>query len=174
MNLLFIYGPPASGKLTISEVVAERTDYRLFHNHQTRDLVQDIYPDTLRDNYGLVNKLRLDVFKYTAEHDTNLIFTFVYDGPEDCEFVDKVVETVEKHGGKVLFVELSASNDTLLERVDNDSRKLHKKLVDKIKLEEILNTNMFESMPYEDIFNIDTTESSPLDTALSIIDHYKL
>jgi len=33
MKLLFIYGRPAVGKLTVARAVAERTGGRLFHNH---------------------------------------------------------------------------------------------------------------------------------------------
>jgi adenylate kinase family enzyme len=51
MKLIFIYGPPASGKLTIAEILSERTGIPLFHNHLSRDLVKDIYGDKLRDNY---------------------------------------------------------------------------------------------------------------------------
>ena len=36
---LFIIGPPAVGKMTVGTVIAQRTGLRLFHNHQTIDLV---------------------------------------------------------------------------------------------------------------------------------------
>lgn len=51
MRLIFLYGPPASGKLTIAEVLSERTGIPLFHKHLSRDLVKDIYGDKLKDNY---------------------------------------------------------------------------------------------------------------------------
>ncbi len=33
MKLVFIYGPPASGKLTVARELAALTGYKLFHNH---------------------------------------------------------------------------------------------------------------------------------------------
>jgi len=39
MKLVFIYGPPASGKLTVARELATLTGYRLFHNHLIVDAV---------------------------------------------------------------------------------------------------------------------------------------
>jgi cytidylate kinase len=174
MNLIYIYGPPASGKLTVAKELAALTGYSLFHNHQTRDIVHELYPNTLSDNYSLVHKLRLDIFEYAAEHATNLIFTFVYDDPEDQLFIDKAINAVEGHKGTVLFVETSASNEVLLSRVDNDSRKEHRKLTDRVKLEKLLSTDPYKSLPYDGVFKIDTGALSPSMSALKIVEHFKL
>jgi replication-associated recombination protein RarA len=32
-SLVFIYGPPAAGKLTVAEALAMRTGHKVFHNH---------------------------------------------------------------------------------------------------------------------------------------------
>ena len=37
MKLAFIFGLPAVGKLTIARELAERTGWRLFHNHEAVD-----------------------------------------------------------------------------------------------------------------------------------------
>lgn len=174
MNLIFLYGPPASGKLTIAKELSELTGYSLFHNHQTRDMVYGMYPTSLHDNYGLVHILRLDIFRYAAQHDTNLIFTFVYDSPDDLSFVEKVVETVESEGGKVCFVETTAAKDVLLNRVGNDSRKEHRKLTDKSILEEQIDEGRFASLPYEGICKIDTGASDPAKSASIIAEHFEL
>jgi tRNA uridine 5-carbamoylmethylation protein Kti12 len=172
MNLIFMYGPPASGKLTIAKELAELTGYSLFHNHQTRDMVHGMYPTSLKENYGLVHILRLDIFRYAAQHDTNLIFTFVYDSPDDITFVQQVIDTVEAEGGKVRFVETTASKDVLLDRVDNDSRKEHRKLTDKSILEEQIDEGRFESLPYDNICKIDTGASDPAKSAAMIADFF--
>jgi|GEM_PF-6120340 hypothetical protein len=67
MKLIFIYGPPASGKLTIAEIVSARTGIPLFHNHISRDLVKDIYGDELKKHYALVTTIRLDVIEYCGK-----------------------------------------------------------------------------------------------------------
>jgi hypothetical protein len=39
MKLTFIYGLPATGKLTIAVELAAMTGYKLFHNHLVVDLL---------------------------------------------------------------------------------------------------------------------------------------
>jgi shikimate kinase len=53
MKLIFLCGPPASGKLTIAEKLSQLANIPLFHNHLSRDLVKDIYGDKLRENYAI-------------------------------------------------------------------------------------------------------------------------
>lgn len=33
MKLMFIYGPPAAGKLTVAKALCAHTGFKLFHNH---------------------------------------------------------------------------------------------------------------------------------------------
>lgn len=174
MNLIFIYGPPASGKLTVATELANLTSYKLFHNHLTRDMVQDLYPNSLSDHYDLVGMLRSTVFDYCSRHDTNLIFTFVYDGPEDNDIVTNLVQSVTRNSGKVLFVELTAPNATLLERVENDTRKEHGKLVDSTVLNSLLLSVQYSSVSYDKIFRIDTSKNTPIESAALISNYYKL
>jgi len=59
MKLIFIYGPPAVGKLTVAEELVKLHDYRLFHNHLTLDLVRNIYPEFNQQMFVLPDKLRI-------------------------------------------------------------------------------------------------------------------
>src|SRR5207249_6103945 len=43
MRLVFIYGPPASGKLTVATELAKLTGFKLFHNHVSIQFVQSIF-----------------------------------------------------------------------------------------------------------------------------------
>ena len=43
MRLVFIYGLPATGKLTVAQKLAEITDYPLFHNHLVVDLLLSVF-----------------------------------------------------------------------------------------------------------------------------------
>jgi replication-associated recombination protein RarA len=38
-ELIFLYGPPAVGKLTFATALAERLGFRILHNHVTLDAV---------------------------------------------------------------------------------------------------------------------------------------
>lgn len=174
MNLVFLYGPPATGKLTVAQALSKRIGYPVFHNHLTRDLVQNVYPGNVSEHYDLVDLLREDVMRYCAAHNTDLIFTFVYDGPEDDEAVAKRVKAVTDSGGRVLFVELTAPHEVLLERVANESRKQHKKVVDAALLASLLSSRAYPSVPYKNILKIDTSAFSAEQAAQKIIDHYEL
>jgi chloramphenicol 3-O-phosphotransferase len=169
-----MYGPPATGKLTVATELAGLTGYPLFHNHMTRDLVGGIYADTLQDHYDLVHTLRNDIFEYCAANDTNLIFSFVYDGPEDDGIVADMVKAVTAHRGQVLFVELQAPETVLLERVTNESRKQHKKLTDRRVLASLLKQAAYPSVPYKNILKIDTSETAPHEAASLIASHFDL
>ena len=42
-TLVYLDGPPAAGKLTVATALAERTGYRLFHNHLTVDALAPVF-----------------------------------------------------------------------------------------------------------------------------------
>lgn len=177
MNLIYIYGLPASGKLTVATELSKITGYRIFHNHVTRDLVHDLYPDNLKEHFDLVNILRTEVFKYCSDHDTNLIFTLAYHGSdhsEDDSVTKGYIDSLDIDKDNLFFVELQASNEELLERVLNESRKQHHKLVDREILESILNTSDQYSVPYDNILKIDTTKSDATNSAKLIAEHFNL
>lgn len=174
MNLIFLYGPPAVGKLTVAEKLSERTGIPLFHNHLSRDLVKDIYGEKLKEHYALVDQIRFDVLGYCAKHDTDLIFTYVYDGSDNGEDDDgKVrdfIHTIESNGGKVLFVELTANREDLVNRVDNDSRKRYKKLTDPTIMKTITEDMSVYSIPFVESLKINTSVTDPDASAEIIID----
>jgi len=174
MKLLFIYGPPASGKLTIAEKISERTAIPLFHNHLSRDLVKDIYKDKLNENYKLVDRIRFDVLDYCSKNDTDLIFTYVYAGSDDDDNVRKFIKTIEDNNGEVLFIELSASQDDLIARVNNESRKRYKKLTDPEIMKEITQDMSIYSIPFIKALKINTSLISPDDIASAVIETYQL
>jgi predicted kinase len=174
MKLIFIYGPPASGKLTVAGKLAELTGYPVFHNHMTRDLVQGIYPGELAANYELVDVLREAVLSYCARRGTSVIFTFVYDGPQDDNVVRKRLDAVLANGGAILLVELHAPHDVLLQRVSDASRTKHDKLRNRDTLASLLQRIPYPSLPYPDVFRIDTSEHEPEEAAALIASHYEL
>ena len=169
MKLIFIYGPPASGKLTIAEILSERTGIPLFHNHLSRDLVKDIYGDKLRDNYELVDRIRFDVLDYCSKNQTDLIFTYVYEGEDDDENVRQFIDIIEKNNGEVVFVELTAKKEDLISRVDNESRMMFKKLTDPGVMEKITQDMSVYSIPFVSSLKINTSQLSPNDSVNTIV-----
>ena len=174
MQLIFIYGPPASGKLTIAEIISARTGIPLFHNHISRDLVKDIYEDDLKKHYALVNTIRLDVMDYCSKNNTDLLFTYVYEGPADDHNVKHMTETVQNNGGEVVFVELTADRDDLIQRVDAESRKRFKKLSDPAIMAKLTESMGNYSIPYVDAVKINTSSMDAEQSADAIITSLKL
>lgn len=174
MILIFIYGPPAVGKLTIAEHLSDLTNIPLFHNHLSRDIVHDIYPDSLNTHYRLVDQIRTKVFSYCAKQGTSLIFTFVYEGQGDDSVVESYVKSVESNGGKVKFVELTARREDLLKRVNNESRKQFRKLSDPKILHELTEAMDVFSIPFVDAKKINTSNHNPEESARIIAQELEL
>jgi AAA+ superfamily predicted ATPase len=174
MKVIFMYGPPAVGKLTVAEIVSKKTNIPLFHNHISRDLVKDIYGDKLGEHYDLVDKIRTDVLSYCATNNTDLIFTFVYGGSEDDQVLKSYIDTIELNGGEIKFVELTANREDLLNRVDNESRKRFKKLLDRKVLKDLTETMDIYTIPFVDSLRINTSELSPDESATSIVEELNL
>lgn len=143
-TLVYLYGPPAAGKLTIGQLVAERTGFRLFHNHLTVNAVREIFPFGSPAFVEVLHRLRLDVFATAARVGTSLVFTnnSIWGGPDARErfaaFADGAARAVADEGGRTLFVSVTAPIATLEARVADDSRRAHGKLVDVDRLREML------------------------------------
>lgn len=157
MKLIFIYGPPASGKLTIAELLSQQTGIPIFHNHLPRDLVERIYNNDVAKHYELIRTIRLDVLDYCSRNETDLIFTYVYAGEKDNANVKRVIQTIENNKGEVKFVELTASRQDLIGRVDNESRKRFKKLTDPAILTDITEDMSIYSIPFVGSLKINTS-----------------
>ncbi len=139
MRLVFIYGPPAAGKLTIARELAHATGYRLFHNHLTRDAVTALFPHDSPAFTPAVRGVRLALLQAAADLGVpGVVFTFVYFRGEDDPFVDDVCEIVESRGGEVCFVRLVCDRVTLASRVGSESRRRLGKLVDPRELDRYL------------------------------------
>ena len=101
MKLIFIYGPPAIGKLTVAKELVKLTNYKLFHNHMTLDTVAPILEFDTDAFWGLVERLRLLILEEAAKQKVKgTIFTYCYDYPEDGKWIRKLVKTIEKHKSK--------------------------------------------------------------------------
>ena len=176
MKLIFIYGPPATGKLTVAKELQKLTKYKLFHNHHTIDLVGSIFEFGTDIFFNLSSKFRLELIEMAAKENINgLIFTYVYSHPADDKFVKTILKRVEKHNGEVNFVQLCCNENELIKRVKNSSRKDFNKLKTIKGLKDTLKDwDCFTPIPFCENLVIDNTEISPQKTAKLIKDYYNL
>jgi len=78
MNLVYLYGPPAVGKLTVAKELPLLTSYRVFHNHLTIDCITPVFEFGSEVFWELVHGSRLAVIEEAARQGVDLIYTSVY------------------------------------------------------------------------------------------------
>lgn len=175
MKLLFIYGSPAVGKLTVANEIARKTDFKVFHNHLSIDAIEPVFEFGSPSFGKLVDLIRVETVAEAVRTGQNLIYTFCYAKNLDDAHVEKVARAVESNGGEVCFVLLVAERDELKKRVSDESRKRF----GKAKTIEMMNYffenyDLFSPINGRESLIIDNTKLSAKDTAKEIIEHYQL
>jgi hypothetical protein len=185
-TLVFIVGPPAVGKMTVGHELAKRTGLRLFHNHHTIDLVLRFFPFGSPPFGRLVNEFRGRIFEEVAESDLpGLIFTYVwaFDHPGDHAQVARLASVFASRGGRVLYVELQATQEERLRRNETEFRLAEKpskrdvaasraRLLENDAEYRLNSTGEFEGRA--DYLRIDNTVLPPETVAERIIGHFSL
>ena len=176
MKLIYLYGPPAVGKLTVANELSQITGLQVFHNHLTVDLIKPFFEFGTKEFFELSTRLRLEIFEAASKaHINGLIFTSCYSYPEDNDMIHEILSRINKHNGEVLFVRLYASIEELKIRVTSDSRKKFGKVKTSEGLENSLDKwDMFTSIPFVETLEIDNTNLTPQEVAIKIKDYYKL
>ena len=171
--LIYLYGPPASGKLTVAERVAALTGMPLFHNHLTVNALRAVFEFGSQPFQRALPRMRLAVFEAAAESGISLIYTnnSVWAGPDGrarfADFAETARRMVGEHGMRTLFVRLTAPVTVLEERLANESRRSHGKLVEVERLREMLAD--FDPAPlHPEDLTIDTSVIGP-DQAARIV-----
>ena len=183
MKLVMIYGPPASGKLTVAEALVKITGFKLLHNHLIVDICSAVFS---RDSFGFL-ELNLDIrsliLEVASKYKTDgIISTFTYysAGKKSSPVLDYLPQyrfLVEKTGGELCLVRLCCDQGELEKRILAPSRINTKKLTNIDKFRRV----MEEERPNEEIppgvmkgLSIDNTSLSPVDVALQIKSFYSL
>lgn len=175
MNLIILYGPPASGKLTVAQELIPLLEYKLFHNHLTIELAKEIFPEYSDVRTELVSKLRLDVFEAAAAAGINMIFTFVYASKVDDDFLNRVCAIVESHQGSVYFVQLVPDDLTLEQRITGESRLTYSKIKQLPILQNLMEKyDLRTPYPHPSTLSIDNSTIPASEVAQRVISHFNL
>ena len=129
MTLLFVFGPPAVGKMTVGRAIADASGYRLFHNHHTIEPLIEIFGFGTPPFRTLNGEFRRRVIEEAAASGTRLIFTLVWnvEEQEDADAVRRLTAPYVEAGLPVSCVELYADLPTRLERNLTEHRIAEKK-----------------------------------------------
>src|SRR5215467_8344749 len=175
MKLIFLYGLPGTGKLTIARELAALTGYKLFHNHLTVDLLLSTFEFGSKPFVELRESIWLSVFEESATSLPALIFTFNPENSVRQSFIEKTIHAAKSRGGEVLFVEVVCDPAELERRIDTQDRRRHKKLVSLELYRKLKAEGVFDSpkMPLPKL-TLNSTQTSPRENAKEIVARFAL
>lgn len=175
MKLLILIGPPAVGKASVGRLIAEKTNFKLFHNHMIMDGVIDLFGVGTPSEDKLSKLIRSEVIKESAEAGMDLIFTYAWNfgSEKGKKNITAFKDVYESKGGEVIFVELIASLDTRLKRAETPERKktkMHAPNGERVAhLDSIFNYKSPRPFYFGNYTQIDTTNRNAEDVADEII-----
>jgi hypothetical protein len=174
MQLIFIYGPVAVGKLTVARALAARTGLPLFHNHLVVDALLAVFPFGDPAFVALRERIWLDVFEAAARQGRSLIFTFAPESTVSAGFPEDVAARIGAHGGRIRFIRLTAPVSVQEARIDAPSRRTTGKLTDLDLLRRLRaeGSQTYRELPAELV--LDTGELGPGAAADRIAEHLGL
>ena len=170
MQLVFIYGQAATGKLTVARELAALSGLPLFHNHLVVDAVGSVFPFGSDAFVTLRERFWLDVFSQAAAEGRSLIFTFAPEPTVAADFPERVRALVEAAGGQVVFIALNLPPEVQEHRLTDPSRAAFGKLRSLELLRQLRDafTQSMAAMPPPAI-TIDTSRQTPAEAARTIL-----
>jgi hypothetical protein len=177
MDLIFLHGPAAAGKLTTARALASLTGYPVFHNHLVVDALLAVFEFGSDEFVRLRDLFWIRTFAEAAAARRSLIFTFT---PEDSvpeDFPARTRAIVDAAGGSVRFVALDVSEAEQEARIANADRTQFSKLADVETLRRIRRRTAASPVhraPLPVDLRIDTDGSPALTSATTIVNAFSL
>ncbi len=172
MDVVFLHGPPAAGKLTTARALERLVGYPVFHNHLVVDLLTGFFPFGTESFVRLRERFWLDVLAECAALGRSVSFTYAPDTTVPAGFPARVADTVGKRGGRVRFVRLEVSRPEQERRVELPDRREFHKLDDAGWLRRSRRDPLPEQPPID--LEIDTDRSDPATSAALILERFGL
>jgi hypothetical protein len=172
VDLVFLHGRAAAGKLTTARELERRLHFPVFHNHLVVDMLLILFPFGSEPFVRLREQIWLSVFGEAAAANRSLIFTFTPEQTVPADFPSRVERVIESAGGQVRWIRLLVGDQEQEHRIDAASRRQFNKLSDIETLRRSRNQPPGEQPPVQ--LEIDTEQSGPEATARQIIEHFAL
>ena len=187
MNLIFILGPPAVGKMTVGQELGKLLDYKLLHNHHSIELALAFFGYGSSEFKAINEGVRNLIFDTCAKSQQlkGLIFTLVmaFDLTEDWDYLEKIKNKFQKNDWTIYFVELYAPIEIRLVRNNTPNRLANKPSKRNLELSKkgiLENEKQYRMNTLENEFKeanyikIDTSNKSAFETAELIRITYRL
>jgi hypothetical protein len=169
MYVVFIYGPAASGKHTIGSRLSTLTGLPLFHNHLAVDAAKSLFAFGTASFNMLRSTVWRTAFAEAAASNQSFIFTFHPEASIDPSLIADLCQSIYRHKGRVHFIELVCSRDSILQRLGEASRSRFGKLTDADEYRRIEGEGAFDFPPLpEPLLVVDTDALSPVTSAKRI------
>jgi chloramphenicol 3-O-phosphotransferase len=175
VHLVFLHGPPASGKLTIARELAVLTGFGLFHNHLVVDALTAVFAFGTAPFIRLREQFWGEVFREAAQQDRSVIFTFAPERTVSPAFLPHTLDIVQAAGGQVDFVAVTCPVEELERRIESSGRATFGKLRSRALFQELRQTGALEYPPLPDAgLSIDTSQYPPQEAARRICEFFSL
>ena len=130
MHVIFLHGRPASGKHTIGVKLSELINVPLFHNHLAVDTAKSLFAFGTPAFNRMRSTIWKSAFAEAAKAGQSFIFTFNPESTVDPKLITELHSAIESVGGKVHYIHLVCSRESVLERIGNVTRTRFGKLTD--------------------------------------------
>jgi hypothetical protein len=170
LRVIWLYGPPGCGKLTIAREVGRLTSLPVFHNHLAVDLAGALFPFGSDQFVRLREYAWIEAFRNAALEGRSFIFTFAPEKTVRPSFVSHACMLVERLDGRVLWVQLECADDIIEARLANEERKRWTKLDNAPDFRRLKQDGAFKFRPLPADLTLDTGTISPVDAAHAIQD----
>jgi hypothetical protein len=119
MDLVVIFGPPASGKLTLARKLCEHTGYGLLQGDLPLESLSNVFGWASPSSAKLGHEFRRRILEEAVATDVlGIVMTLVWalDAEAHVNVVDGYCDFVSQAGGRVQFLELYAEREARLVR----------------------------------------------------------
>ena len=169
MKLVFIYGPPASAKLTVARKLSMLTGFKVFDNHVSIRFVESLFEFGSDKFWRPVSKYRIDMLEETARRNVDAIFTFAYVRATDDLFVRTLDRKLRNLSAKICYVRLDCERKELPARVSEKQRGEVGKLSSRgILLSMLKSSDLDSEITFVKSLIVDITRKSPASAAKEI------
>jgi len=175
MNLIYLHGPPAVGKLTVARELLRLIPGSVLDNHASIDFARTVFDFGTPEFWQLAQAARFVATEHAAQSSLpNLICTACYSGPEDQPQFERLQAIVSASQGRLIPVYLFCDKATLDKRIGNADRIERRKLTSPEGLATFLARWHIGPVPQADCLHIDTSLQAADESARMICSHFRI